>query len=142
MTQQEINKANSRRAMLAVEKEDFATFVALADPDFRLEAPGSPPLDQEGYQGFCGMFNAAFPGFTHDLEDMIAEGDHVTRIGTFKGVHKGDFMGIPATGRPVSMDFISVDSYRRGKLVRIRINADMMGLMQQLGPIPQTVAQE
>jgi predicted ester cyclase len=136
MTQQELNKSLSRRALAEVDRGKFDLIEEHAAPGFRLLVPGQPPIDLAGFKGFCNMFAAAFPGFTHDLEDLIAEGDKVVRVGTFRGDHKGEFMGVAATGKAVSMSFASVDTYRDGKLVSIRINTDIMGLMQQIGAFP------
>lgn len=136
MTQQEINKSLSRRALAQVDQGVFALIEEHAAPDFRMYAGQQPPMDLAAFKGFCTMFFGAFPGFRHELEDLIAEGDKVVRVGTFYGVQKGDFMGVPASGKPVAMTFASVDTYQDGKLKSIRINADFMGLMQQIGAVP------
>ena len=136
MTQQEINKSLSRRALGQIDAGSFALLEEYAAPDFRMYAGAQPPMDLDAFKGFCSMFFGAFPGFKHEIEDLIAEGDKVVRAGTFHGTHKGEFMGVPATGKQVAMTFASVDTYRDGKLASIRINADFMGLMQQIGAIP------
>jgi predicted ester cyclase len=136
MTQQEKNKALSRRALAEIDRGEFKTVEEMAVPGFRLQVPGAPDMDLEGFKGFCRMFAAAFPGFTHEIETLVAEGDQVVRIGTFRGTHKGDFMGVPPTGRTVSMAFMSLDTYREGRIASIRVCPDMLGLMQQLGAIP------
>jgi len=45
---------------------------------------------------------AAFPGYELIVEQLIAEADLVAMRGMFRGVHRGEFAGIPATGRPVA----------------------------------------
>jgi predicted ester cyclase len=136
MTQQEINKSLSRRALSQIDQGSFALLEEHAAPDFRMLAGNQPPLDLAAFKGFCTLFSNAFPGFRHDLEDLIAEGDKVVRVGTFHGVQKGEFMGVPASGKEVTMSFASIDTYQDGKLKSIRVNADFMGLMQQIGAIP------
>lgn len=136
MTQQETNKSLSRRALAQIDQGVFALLEEHAAPDFRMYSGQQPPMDLAAFKGFCAMFSAAFPGFRHELEDLIAEGDKVVRAGTFYGTHKGEFMGVPASGKSVAMAFASVDAYQGGKLKSIRINADFMGLMQQIGAIP------
>ncbi len=136
MTQQEINKSLSRRGLAQIDEGTFALIEEHAAPDFHMVAGNQPAMDLEAFKGFCTMFAAAFPKFRHDLEDLIAEGDKVVRVGTFRGTHKGEFMGVPASGKSVEMKFASIDTYRDGKLVSINVNADFMGLMQQIGAIP------
>ncbi len=67
---------------------------------------------------------------------MIAEGDKVVIRQTWSGTHKGEFMGIPATGRRVSIAVIDIIRVADGRFVEHWGQLDMMGMMQQLGAIP------
>jgi predicted ester cyclase len=71
------------------------------------------------------------------VEDLIAEGDKVVVRGTLRGTHQGDFMGIPPTGKVVTFTAIAICRFAGGKEVEHWSNADVLGLMQQLGAIPQ-----
>jgi predicted ester cyclase len=132
----EQNKALSRRTLAEIDRGNFDVIDEVAAPEFRMYAGVNPPMDAAAFKGFCSMFFSAFPGFKHELEDVIGEGDKVVRVGTFRGTQKHEFMGVPASGKTVAMTFAGVDTYRNGKLVSIQINADFMGLMQQIGAIP------
>ena len=55
---------------------------------------------------------------------------------TIHGTHHGDFMGIPASGKPVSFSAISIWEVADGKLLQERVNWDALGALQQLGAIP------
>jgi steroid delta-isomerase-like uncharacterized protein len=79
---------------------------------------------------------AAFPDAVVIIDDLIAKGDQVVKRWTARGTHKGDFMGIPATGN--KFEFTGIDIYRiaGGKIVECWSNSDSMGFMQQLGVIP------
>ena len=81
-------------------------------------------------------FEAAFPGYGIIVEDMIAEGDKVVVRGTMHGTHKGDLMGIPPTGKQVTMPVIIIYRIADGKIVEHWMIADQLGLMQQLGVFP------
>jgi predicted ester cyclase len=78
----------------------------------------------------------AFPDLHYTVEDLIADGDKVVVRGTLRGTHQGDFMGIPPTGKQVSLTGITIDRIKDGKFVEGWANADMLGLLQQLGVIP------
>lgn len=81
---------------------------------------------------------AAFPRYEMIAEDMIAEGDKVVVRATIHAVHKGDYMGIPPTGKQVSMPFIIIYRVANSKIVEHWSQADAMGLLQQLGVAPSS----
>ena len=79
---------------------------------------------------------AAFPDLHFEIEQLIAEGDLVAARYRVQGTHQGDFLGIPGTGRPVTIQ--AVESYRLagGKLAEQWVVMDALGLLQQLGAVP------
>ncbi len=98
---------------------------------------GTPgPMDRETFKQLGGLFFAAFPDARHELEDMIAEADQVVTRFTFRGTQHGDLMGIPPTGKQVTVSGIALDRIASGKIVERRIESDQLGLLQQLGAIP------
>ena len=98
--------------------------------------PGLPP-DREGIKVVTAMFRGAFPDSYFTVEDMIGEGDKVTTRKTFHGTHEGEFMGIPPTGRRVSMGLIDIVRISEGRVVEHWSVGDNLGMMQQLGVIPE-----
>jgi steroid delta-isomerase-like uncharacterized protein len=85
------------------------------------------------------MFRAAFPDLHFAIEDQIAEGDKVVTRYTFSGTQQGPLMGIPATGKHVSITGISIYRVVNGKMQAAWIEYDMLGLMQQIGMVPAAV---
>ena len=83
------------------------------------------------------MFRGAFPGSYFTVEDMVAEGDKIATRKTFHGTHEGEFMVIPPSGRVVSMGLIDIVRIYDGRVVEHWAMGDSLGLMQQLGVIPQ-----
>lgn len=82
------------------------------------------------------MFEAAFPRYQLRAEDMIAEGDKVAVRATFQGTHKGVLMGIAPTGKQVTISLMLIYRIANGKIIEHWMNADQLGLMQQLGVVP------
>ena len=82
------------------------------------------------------MFEAAFPLYELLAEDMIAEGDRVAVRATFRGIHQGEFAGIPATGLEVEIPVFLIYRIEDGLIAEHWMQADVMGLMQQLGVLP------
>jgi steroid delta-isomerase-like uncharacterized protein len=116
--------------------------LSLADellaPDFveREELPPGMPSGREGVKALTGMMRSAFPDFKAAIDDMIAEGDKVVIRQTWSGTHKGEFMGVPPTGKRVSFGVIDVIRIDGGRFVEHWGQMDTMGLMQQLGAVP------
>jgi steroid delta-isomerase-like uncharacterized protein len=134
----EHNKQVVRRFIEEVQnKKNWDTFDALHQPDFvNLSAPPGMPNDLDGGRIFLGAFLNAFPDCHFTVDDMIAEGDRVVTKKTFTGTHTGEFMGIPATGKPVKITFVDILRLRDGKIVEHWLSMDQLSFMQQLGVIP------
>ncbi len=75
----------------------------------------------------------ALPDLTYAEEDMLAEGDKVVTRYTARATHKGPFMGIPATGKQVSVKGIQINRFADGKIAETWDHMDYLGLMTQLG---------
>lgn len=82
------------------------------------------------------FFEAAFPGYQMTIEDLVAEGDKVAVRAMFQGTHRGDLMGVLPTGKQVTTPVMLIYRLAGGKIVEHWMNADQLGMMQQLGVIP------
>ena len=97
--------------------------------------PGQGPGLEGLKDVLCGM-RAAFPDLIFSIHEQIAEGDKVASRFEWTGTHKGTFLGVPATGRPVRVWGIVIDRLQAGRIQDTRIIMDIFGLMMQLGAIP------
>jgi predicted ester cyclase len=79
---------------------------------------------------------SAFPDSTWTVEEQMAEGDKVLSRFLWSGTHHGDFLGIPATRRPIRVWGMVIDPFAGEKIVSTRILMDTFGMMMQLGVIP------
>lgn len=135
--QLEENKAIARRAMEELDKGNWSVFIELHAPDFVFHGPGSPkPLTREELEQSVRMGHAAFPDWDRTIEDMIAKGDRVVIRLAWRGTHKGEYKGIPATGKQVANTAIVIFRIAGGKIVEVWEEADALGLMRQIGAIP------
>lgn len=98
--------------------------------------PGTP-------QGFAGVrqtvmwLHSAFSEQRYEVHHVIGEGDTVVIHATMHGRHTGDFLGIPPTGREIALRTVHIVRYEDGREVETWALQDRMGLMQQLGVIPE-----
>ncbi len=135
--QLEENKALVRRWFEEPGEGNWAIINELCAPDYVWHLPVRPkPLTREETEQFMRTFSAAFPDNRYMIEDMIAEGDKVVTRYTVRGTHKGDFLGIPATGKQVSFTSILISRIAEGKIVEEWEESDGVGFLQQLGAIP------
>ena|SRR5436190_14226071 len=95
-------------------------------------APGQG-ADRQGTKEFIGQMLEAFPDMDFTIDSQIAEGDMVSSIGTMTGTHRGDFMGVPATGRRVSVPVMDTAKGRGGRFSDHWGLVDVPKLMDQLG---------
>ena len=91
---------------------------------------------REGLKEVVGMMRAAFPDIHWVVEEMVAEGETVASRFTWSGTHRGEFLGVPATGRSVKVKGVVMDQLAGGKMSYSRILMDSLGMMQQLGVMP------
>jgi predicted ester cyclase len=135
----EENKALAYRYYAEMNKQNYlALFDEIAAPDlvWHDAPPGTPP-GRAGTKQVHTAFFTGFPDMHATVADLIAEGDKVVVRGTLHGTHQGEFMGIPPTGKVVTVTFIAICRFVGGKEVEHWGVGDMLGWLQQLGAIPQ-----
>ncbi len=86
------------------------------------------------------MFATAFPDGKIDIRHVTVSGDAVTVEFTASGTHGGDLMGMPPTGKKMSLPVCTNPVFRDGKISTEREYMDMMHLMVQLGLAPAPAA--
>src|SRR6476620_6386225 len=92
---------------------------------------------REGLKQVIGAFRTAFPDIHWVIEEMIGEGEKVFSRFTWEGTHRGEFFGIPTTGKQIKVKGMVVDRVVAGKMVESRILMDGLSMMTQLGVIPE-----
>ena len=118
-------------------KGDLAAADVLLHPGFSLHTP--LPTPGPGIQEMNNVITtcrAAFHGLKVTVDDILAEGDKVTARFTARGTHNGEFMGVPPTGKEITMTGIEIFLIKDGKIAELWGEANLMGLIQQLGIVP------
>ena len=136
----EQNKAVFRQIVEEIFNQgNISLFDELVAPDFieHEELPPGIPVGREGAKVLFTQLRSAFPDFNAEIEDLIAEGDRVVVRMKWTGTHEGEFMGIPPTGRSISIEVIDIVRFEGGKFVEHWGIMDNMGMMQQLGVVPE-----
>jgi steroid delta-isomerase-like uncharacterized protein len=133
----EENKGLNRRWIEAFNARDWGAEGASRTGDYRAHVSGAPgPLDGAGWEVFLRQFTTAFPDARITVEADVSEGDIVASRWTISGTHGGDFQGVPATGRAVTIVGIDFSRVVDGKIAEHWAQFDVIGLMQQIGAVP------
>jgi len=133
------NKAVVRRLYEQVwNKRKLDVVNELISPSHALHGPNfsGSSIGPEAYKGQISLFLKGYPDLQFTVEDIIAEKNKVVACWTISGTHRGDYAGIPATNKKVSVDGMTVHHLVGGKIMDSYTNWDALGIMQQLGVIP------
>ena len=113
---------------------DLALADTLIAPDYVDHRGGAP--GREGFKQGLAMVRAAFPDWTSTPQDLVVEGDRVAGRWVVTGTHQAPFLGIPATGRAITMAEAGVLRFENGQLAELWRVADELALLRQLGVLP------
>jgi len=110
----------------------------LVSPSHALHGPNftGSSIGPEAYKLQVAQFVRAFPDLRWEIEETISEKDKVVVVWTFTGTHKGEYRGVAATNKKVSVDGITVHHVTNGKIIDSYANWDTWGMMKELGVVP------
>lgn len=131
----ERNKALVKRLVVeAQEGGDVALLDELMTADFvdHRPLPGLPGTRDGVKQLFAGL-KTAFPDLAITIEDQIADERSVVSRKTFRGTHRGPFLGVAPSGRAVEFEVIDILRACEGRLTDHWVVVDQLGLLRQLG---------
>lgn len=130
-------KSMNLRWIHAFNQRDWQAEKSCRSRDFRAHMSGAKePLNSDAWMGFMSAFTTAFPDGRISVDSCIAEGDTVATRWTLTGTHRGEFQGVPPTGKAVTITGIDFSRVADGKFTRHWAQFDLMSLMQQIGAMP------
>ena len=136
----EANKNVVRRLFEEVwNKGNLPVADELFAPNYAHHDPSTPDVGRgpESEKKRATLYRTAFPDLHLTIEDIIAEGQTVMARWSCRGTHKGDLSGIAPTGKQMNISGVSIAHFAGGKMTEGWINWDALGLMQQLGVVPE-----
>ena len=134
----EENKALIRRLFEeGLNQNNPNVFDELLDPDFVIyDSPLGTVHGPEGFRQGIETFRKSFPDLHVTFEAEYTDGDYVFHRGYVTGTHKGEFQGLPPTGKQFKIKTLDIWHVVNRKAVENWVQMDMLGMMQQLGVIP------
>jgi len=134
LTVQEQNKAAVRRLLLEGDKRGPGILDEMCASDYKMYMPSNgEPIGLQEHKALYQAFVDGFPDLYHTIDEAIAEGEYVATRETLRGTNMGEFQGRPPTGKNVEFSCVALWRFADGKLVEYRVDADLLGLNEQLG---------
>ena len=121
------NKILSNRVAQAISEGDLEALDELMAPELADELKSD-----------VAEIRRAFPDYAGTNVTQIAEGEEVANRFVYLGTHLGQFEGVSPTGKRVEFVGHSIDRVVEGKIVESWVEVDMLGVMEQLGAVPET----
>jgi steroid delta-isomerase-like uncharacterized protein len=136
MTREEILALLDRRAE-AWRRLDVGTLVKDYAGDAVVESPlaGGTMHGLEQITQVFQTYFVAFPDLGMEVGDVLVDGQRAAVMATFTGTDRGGFMGMPPTGRQVTIPVVFLYEFKDGKIVRDRRVYDFTGLLIQVGTL-------
>lgn len=104
--------------------------------DYTLTTTAETITGIEAARAHYGTYLTAFSDIEFIVDDIYGQGNTVIKQWTFKGTHTGDLFGIPATGKSIALQGVSIAQIENGKIASDTDFADDLGLMTTLGVLP------
>jgi steroid delta-isomerase-like uncharacterized protein len=111
----------------------------LFSPNYAHHDPSTPDVGRgpESEKKRATLYRNAFPDLRLTVEDLIAGGETVVARWSCHGTHKGELDGILPTGRQFTITGVTITRFENGKMAEGWVNWDALGMMQQLGVVPE-----
>ena len=140
MTIEETNKAIFHRWFTSAwNAGDYDVADEIIAPTMLVHGAGGQPVEMgpAGLKGLISTWRTSFPDGHMDVDGVIAQGDLVAALLTWRGTQKADFYGVPASGASVVCTSVGIDRMTNGQVSDGWGELDMVGLMQQIGALPK-----
>ena len=120
---------------------DLPGYLSLYDERIKLHGYSPEPMNKAAVTGFYQMIWSTMaaegkPNPSLEFHDVLTKSDRYCCRFTMSGVHKGTFLGVPATGKPYVLPGITIMHFVGGKVIERWSSADMLGVLVQIGAVP------
>ncbi len=133
------NKDLVRRFNESTNSADWDALSDIVADDFvrhSAATQGSAVTSREAFVQLQMGFLESFPDQAVSLNQLIAEGDRVAVLGTYRGTNTGPVNGAPATGRAVESPFLGIFRIEDGRIAELWVEWDNVAILTQLGMFP------
>jgi steroid delta-isomerase-like uncharacterized protein len=131
-----------KRLVDAYNKRALDEFDSLLTDDVVLVRDEEKAHGREEFKAVLRRLQRAFPDIEYRIDETIVAGDKIVLRWQARGTHGGEYLGVPATGRPVSYTGITIYELEGDRIARVWVNADLLSLLRRLREIRAGAMQE
>jgi steroid delta-isomerase-like uncharacterized protein len=117
-------------------RQDLANYRTLYAPDAVIHGIAPAPLSVDAMLGAYSAFFSGFPDLQLTVAETLVDGERIAVRFTIRGTQRGEFQGIPPTGRTIEVQGITMLHFRDGRVVERWNQLDQLGMLGQLGVLP------
>jgi steroid delta-isomerase-like uncharacterized protein len=121
-----------KRLVDAYNNKKLEEFDALLTDDVVLVRDEEKAHGREEFKAVLARLQKAFPDIQYKIEDTMVANDRIALRWQARGTHKGEYLGVPATGRPASYTGITIYELKGDKIAKIWVAADLLSLLRRL----------
>jgi len=118
-----------------INRGDTSALHELIHPDYVYRSPGEELRGPDGLVALFAGYRSAFPDLALEIDDLVVTDDATVMAFTLTGTHRGDLLGISATGRRVRVNGMVRSRFRDGKIAEEWEILDQLSLFEQLGVV-------
>jgi steroid delta-isomerase-like uncharacterized protein len=134
----EENKAIAQRSWELASQHNPDALEEVYAADLVWHEPDQEVHGLEEAKHYYSTYLSAFPDLSFTVEDVLADGDKVVTRWTGRGTHQGEIEEFgPPTGKQIEIKGITIHRFEEGKIVEEWERYDILGLLQQLGLVPE-----
>jgi predicted ester cyclase len=131
----------AERLFAVIDGGRWDEYETVMHPDARMSSPFAALQSAAEWVEFSRGFATAMPDGTHTVTGVVQDGDRLAIEGTWTGTHTGPLSTaggeVAPTGRTVTMPFCAVGTQRDGRLAEVTVYLDQLGMLAQLGLVPE-----
>jgi steroid delta-isomerase-like uncharacterized protein len=121
-----------KRLVDAYNQRSLDEFDELLADDIVLVRDGEKAHGRDEFKAILSRLQRAFPDIQYRIDDVIVAGDRIVLRWEARGTHRGDYLGVAATGRPVSYGGVTIYELSDNKVARIWVAADLLSLLRRM----------
>jgi steroid delta-isomerase-like uncharacterized protein len=113
-------------------KQDLDDLMEILSDDFTYNLVTRYILDKKGYREFIEVLYSSFSGVRIHVDRTISQGDTVVAETIFRGVHKNEYLGMPATGKLIEAPSVYIFDFEKRKIKLIKYYSNLQNFLEQL----------
>jgi steroid delta-isomerase-like uncharacterized protein len=138
MNREEMIRLHDRHNEEELNQGDLSVVDEIFAPGYVRHVTGMPDIvGREAEKQFESAIRAGFPDIHFTIEDRFVDGDRLFVRWSAQGTHQGEYLGIPATGKPVTVAGMVIHRIEEGQFQESWDIFDNLGMLQQLGLVPE-----